>query len=73
MTEENYKLIKEILVKYAMSHSAYYGNIMDFLNHLEEALKAARKLPPQEVLVIQNMLYPTLAAMGIFVAPRNTK
>ena len=73
MTEENYKAIKELLVKYAMSHSAYYGYVMDFLNHLDEAFKAASKLPPQEVLVIQNMLYPTLAAMGIFVMPRNTK
>ena len=59
MQNEAVSIFKTLLTELVKSQNPYAGNIMEFANHLDEAVKIAQSLPVD----IQNQLKTTIEAM----------
>ncbi len=57
--------IKEAIIEYAKSHSEYAGEILDLLNHIDEASKIAQSLPMNIQMELKTYFLQLLVINGI--------
>ena len=58
-------LIKTALIEYVKCHDEYSGNIMDFINHIDEAIKVIQSLPIDAQNELKQTVSNILIANGI--------
>ena len=57
--------IKTALIEYVKCHDEHRGNIMDFINHIDEAIKAIQSLPINAQNELKQTVSNILIANGI--------
>ncbi len=65
MQKDVSSLIKTALIEYVKSHDEYNGKIMDFINHIDEAIKVIQSLPIDAQNDLKQTISNILIANGI--------
>ena len=65
MNNEARSVFKTLLTEFVKSHNAYAGNIMEFANHLDDAVTIAQSLPADIQYQLGKTIETMLAARGL--------
>lgn len=71
MNNETSSVFKTVLREFVKSHNEYAGKLLEFANHLDEAVTIAQSLPSNIQQELKKLILSELAANGIITLPFN--
>ena len=66
MPNNNQAAFRAILTEFVKSHNENAGKVMEFADHLDQAVEVAQSLPMDIQMQLKDFLYRTMAASGMF-------
>ncbi len=66
MPNNKQAVFRAILTEFVKSHNEYAGKVMEFADHLDQAVEIAQSLPMDIQMQLKEFLCGAMAARGMF-------